>query len=88
MVGPDELENSDVTYLHNRWIGTCYRLQIEERSKLEVARYQAMFIVNGYAKKGVKKPQDLGKFPWEKPKPKPLPKDVQNRLKHYGSDSQ
>lgn len=80
---PDELENFDVSYLHHRWIGTCYRLQIEERSKLEVARYHAMFVVNGYAKKGVKKPTDLGKFPWEQPKPKQLKKDKANQLKEY-----
>ena len=83
MVGHDELENSDITYLHYRWIGTCYKLQIEERSKLEVARYQAMFTVNGYVKKGIKKPTDLGEFPWEKKAKKPLKKEKIEQLKKY-----
>jgi hypothetical protein len=87
MLTQHEVDYCDVGYLHHRWVGTTYKFQIEERSRLEVARYQSLFAFNAkFASKPIKRPVDLGKFPWEIEKPKLTPNKIE-RLKGYGHNS-
>lgn len=59
-------------------------MQHEERRMYEVARWQSVFIINGYAKKPVKSPTEIVKFPWEIT-PKKLKQNDVERLKKYGT---
>jgi len=85
MLTETEVNYCDVTYLHHRWVGTTLKFQMEERSKLEIARYQSMFSFNAkFASKPVKKPIDLGRFGWEK-EPNRLNSSKIEKLKNYGA---
>jgi hypothetical protein len=88
MLSENEVNNCDVTYLHHRWVGTCHRLQIEERSKFEVARWQTLFGNMFQTKTTAAERKRVSTFPWENEKTKPkLPEKTAERLKQYGASN-